>query len=114
ERRGTHEMQNLLAVDREAARAVRHQALALRDADLLTEVRLARLAEFALAAFGCVERNDVIAGLDARDAGADFLDDSAAFMTENDRERALGVVARQRKRVGVTHAGCDQPHEDLA
>src|SRR5690606_29543148 len=109
-----HEVQNLLAFDREPARAVGHHALTLRDANLLAEVRLAGLAELALAALGRVERYHVVPGLYARDAFTDLLDDAAPFMAQDDRERALGIVSRQRERVGMTHAGRDQPHEHLA
>src|SRR5690606_6783586 len=114
ERRRAHEMQDLLAALREAARAVRHQTLALRHANGLAEIRLARLAEFALAALGRVERNHVIADLHARDALADFLDDAAAFVAENRRERALRIVARQRIRVGVADARRHDAHENFA
>src|SRR5690606_32519498 len=102
------------AADREPRRAVGHHALTLRDADLLAEIGLAGLAELALAAFGRVERDHVIADLDARDPGADLLDDSTAFMAENDRKRALGVVAGQRERIRVTHAGRHEAHEHFA
>src|SRR5690606_13301982 len=48
ERRRAHEVQDALAVLREAARAVGHQTLALRHADFLAEIRPAGLAELAL------------------------------------------------------------------
>src|SRR6478736_4169682 len=51
ERAATHVVQDRLALDREARRAVGHQPLALRYADLLAQVGTAGLAEFALAAF---------------------------------------------------------------
>src|SRR5690606_28709103 len=63
ERRRAHEVQDLLAVLREAARAVGHQTLALRHADFLAEIRPAGLAELALAALRRVQRNPGIARL---------------------------------------------------
>jgi hypothetical protein len=60
ERRRPHVVQQRLAVEREAARAVGHQSLALRRADLLAEVGLPRQAELALPALGRVERDDVV------------------------------------------------------
>ena len=81
---------------------------------LLTEVRLAGLAELALAAFRRVEGNDVIAGLDARDAITDLFDDAAALVAEYGRKRAFRIAARQRIGVGVTDACSDDPYERLA
>jgi hypothetical protein len=47
-----------------------------------------------LPAFGRVERNDVIAGLNRRDAWPDLDDDAGAFVAEYRREQALGIGAR--------------------
>ena len=88
-------MQDLLALAREPARLVRHEAFALRGAHGLAQVRLARLAKLALAALGRVERHDVVADLDVLDARADALDDAAAFVPEDDGERTLRVLARE-------------------
>ena len=52
-----------LAAERKAARAVGHLPAALRDADRLAEVGLARHAVFARAALGHVERDHVVACL---------------------------------------------------
>jgi hypothetical protein len=65
ERRAAHVVVDGLAVEREAAGAVGHQALALRRADRGAQVGLARQARLALPAFGRVERNDVVALLAA-------------------------------------------------
>lgn len=48
----SHKVQQVLALALEARGPVRHHAAALRGADLAAEVRLARLAELAFAAFG--------------------------------------------------------------
>ena len=61
ERRAAHVVEDLLALVGEARGAVRHQALPLRAADGGAQVRLARQARRALAAFGRVQGDDVIA-----------------------------------------------------
>src|SRR5579859_6060037 len=61
ERRAAHVVVDGLALVGEARRAVRHQALALGGADRRAEIGLLAEAAFALAAFGRVERNHVIA-----------------------------------------------------
>src|SRR5690606_3397128 len=61
EGRGAHVVQHGLAAETEAAGAVGHQALALGGADRLAQVGLLRQAVLALAAFGRVERDHVIA-----------------------------------------------------
>ena len=99
-------MQQRLAVDREAARAVGHQALALRRADLLAEVGLSRQAELALPALGRVERDHVVAARAASSRPAPTsTHDAGAFVAEDRREEALRVVAREREPVGVADAG---------
>ncbi len=105
ERRAAHIVIEGLAVVGEARGAVGHQALALRFANRDAQVGLAGQAELALAALGGVERNDVIARLDAGDALADLDDDARALMAENDRENALRIVAGQRESVGVAYPG---------
>jgi hypothetical protein len=86
-----------LAVLGEAGGAVRHQALALGGADLLAQVGLAGFAELALAAFRGVQRDHVIAHLDAGDALADGLDDAAAFMAEDAGEDPSGSAPERVK-----------------
>ncbi len=61
ERAGAHVVQDRLAVHAETARRIGHQPFALRAADQLAQIGLARQAELAMAAFRRVERNDVIA-----------------------------------------------------
>src|SRR6185437_11052199 len=83
ERAGPHVMQHRLALERESRRAVRHDALALGDANSLTEIGFPGKAELAGSAFWRVQRDHMIAGLDAGHSGADFLDDAAAFVPQN-------------------------------
>ena len=90
---------------REAAGAVGHHALALRRADRGAEIGLVRGAGFALAAFRRVERDDVVALLQRRDAGADVDDDARAFVAEDHREQAFGIAARTREFIRMADAG---------
>ncbi len=106
-------MQHLLTIDGEAARTVGHQALPLGHADGLAEIGLARRAEIALAALGRIKGNDVIADLHGRYAGTDFLDDAAAFMPEYRRERAFGILPRQRESIRMAYAGRNEPYQNL-
>ena len=102
---GAHVVKDRLAVEAEAAGGVGHQALALRAADQLAQVGLAREAELALAALGRVERDDVVALLEGGHAGPDVDHDAGAFMAEDRREHAFRVGARERVVVGVADAG---------
>ena len=63
ERRGAHVVIDRLAIQRESRGPVGHQSLALRDANGLAKIGLARRAEIALSAFRGVQRNDMIADL---------------------------------------------------
>src|SRR5262245_28870632 len=105
ERRRTHVVVQLLAFDREAARAVGHDSATLRLTNRLTQVRFAGQAELALPAFGCVQRNHVVADLQRLHTGAGFYDDTGPFVTQHSWEEAFGIGARQREFIGVTHAG---------
>ena len=104
EGRAAHIVVDRLALVGEAARAVRHQPLALRGADRGAEIGLAAEAGFALAAFRRVERDDVIAGLHAGDARSNLPDDARAFMAKDGGEDALAVEPVQRIGVGMTDA----------
>ena len=86
ERGRAHVVVQLLAVEREARGAVRHDALALRGADGGAQVGLARQAGRALPAFRRVERDDVIALLHAGHARSDVDDDAGALMAQDGRE----------------------------
>ena len=81
-------MQDGAVVEAEARGAVGHHALALRGADRLAEIGLAREAVFAFAAFGGVERDHVVAGHDALHALADLEHDARALVAEDRGERA--------------------------
>jgi hypothetical protein len=74
-------------------------------AHLLAEVRLGVQAVFAFPAFGGVERDDMVAGLQRRHALAHLQHDARALMAEDRGEQPLGVRARQREIVGVADAG---------
>jgi hypothetical protein len=107
-------VEQVLALALEARGAVGHDALALGRANLAAEVRLAGFAELALLALWCaryvrprsclgdgdvLKRHDVVAGLDVCDALADGLDDTGAFVSENDGERTLRVLTRESVRI---------------
>src|SRR5207249_10462719 len=92
-------------VQAEAAGGIAHQALALGAANQLAQIGLAREAELALAAFGRVERNDMVALPERGDAGADIDHDAGALMAQDGREDAFRVGARERVVVGVADAG---------
>ncbi|MNE46132.1 hypothetical protein D3C80_1404540 [compost metagenome] len=73
-------MINRLAVIREARGAIWHQTFTLCGANGLTQVRFAGFTEFTLATLCGVQRNNVIARLQAGDAFAHFNHHTAAFM----------------------------------
>ncbi len=98
-------MKDFLAVQGKARGAVRHDAGALGGADLLAKIGLGMEAVVAFAAFGRVERNDVVALFDAGHVGAGIDDDAGAFMAQDRREGALRIGARQSEFVGVADAG---------
>src|SRR5690606_27821213 len=85
--------------------AVRHEPLALGGADGGAQVGLAAEAGLALPALRRVERDDVVAGRHAGDAGADLEDHAGALVAEDDREQALRVGAGAGEVVGVADAG---------
>src|SRR5205085_11225821 len=80
EGRAAHIMVDRLAAEAEAAGAVGHQALALGAADGGAEVGLAAEARLTLAAFGRVERDDMLAGAVRGYPLPHFADDAGAFM----------------------------------
>ena len=104
-------MENRLAFVGEASSAVRHQAFALGRADSLAEVGLARLTEFALAAFRGVERNHMIAHSHRGHALANGFDHRATFVAEDRREDAFRIGTRQGVGVGVANAGGDHAQQ---
>src|SRR3546814_10271809 len=84
-------MEDRLALVRKARRAVGHQPLALRRADRGAKVGLARQAAFALAAFGGIERDDMVARLHAGHARADLAHHARTLMPQHARKDALAV-----------------------
>src|SRR5205814_1174642 len=109
-----HVVQHGFASRGEARGAVGHESLALRGADLLAQIGPPRAAELALAAFGCVKRDHVVAGPHARDTGSHLLDDASALVAENRREQTLRVAPGQCEGVGVADPGRDDLDQDLA
>ena len=93
-----------LALPFEPARAVRHDALALRRANRRAQIAFLGKAGFALPALGRVERNDMIARLYACDPRADFADDACAFVPQDRRKDPFRVFSFERVRVGVANA----------
>src|SRR5688572_7234182 len=102
-----------LAAGRKAAGAVRHDSLALRRADRGAQVRLARSAGLALAAFRRVQRDHVVALPDRLDAGAHVDDDARALVPEDRGEQAFRVRARARELIRVTDAAGADFDQDL-
>ena len=82
-----------------------HQALALRRADRGAEVGALREAAFALPAFGCVERDHVVADLHRGHACTHLAHDAGALVAKNRRELAFRIKARERVGVRVADAG---------
>jgi hypothetical protein len=127
--RRAHKVQQVLALALEARGAVGHDTLALGRADLAAQVRLARLAELALLALGgagsvsgnlareggedVLEGDDVVAGLHVGDALTNRLDDTSALMSQDNGERALGVLSRQGVRIGMADTGVVNLDSDL-
>ncbi len=105
EGRGAHIVHHRRPVAREPAGAVGHDAAPLRRADCHAQIGLAAEAIFALPAFRRVERDDVIAHLQAGHAGAHLGHDTRALMAEDCGEDALGVGAGEGEFVGVADAG---------
>ena len=84
--------------------SVGQQTLALSNTDRLAQVRLAREAVFALAAFRCIQWNNVIADFQRCDTFAYLKHDACAFMPQNGGKDAFGVVTRTGEFVGVAKA----------
>src|ERR1700733_1593249 len=114
EGRAAHIVEDRLALVAEARGAVGHQAFALRGADRGAEVGLLAEAAFALAAFGRVERDHMVAGLDRGNARAHFPDNAGALMAEDRGEDSLAVQAIQRIGVGVADSRRLDLDEDFA
>ena len=98
----THEMEDILATGLETRGTVRHHTLTLGSTDLPAEVGLAGLAELAFPAFGSVQGDHVVAGLDRGDALAYGFDYTGTLMSEEDGEGTLGILSGE----GVGIFGC--------
>src|SRR5229473_1832607 len=72
-----------LAITRESAAAVGHHAAALGLANCGTEIRFARDARGTIAAFGNVERDNVVTALERCDIGDGFHHDARALVPED-------------------------------
>src|SRR3546814_16464746 len=99
----SHVVVQRLAFVREATAAVGHHALALGRAHRDAEVGLAGPAELALAAFGGVQRDHVVAGRDAGHALAHFHHHARPLVAQHPREqstdeRRVGKVCVSRRR----------------
>lgn len=51
-----------------------------------------------------LESNDVVAGLDVGDALSHGFDNTSTFVSEDDGEGTLGILARER--VGICYESC--------
>lgn len=76
-----------------------------RSPDLLAEVGLLALTEFALVALGCVEGDYVVPGNHAGDTLSHTLYYPAALVAEYDGKLSLRVVPVEGEGVGVAHPG---------
>ncbi len=110
----SHEVSDRLAVERQPGRPVRQVAEVLLLADREAQVRIRTAAVHALAALGREQRDDAVAGRDARDAVADPLDDTRALVTEHRRRVAGRVDARGGVHVRVADAARLQPDQHLS
>ena len=90
---GPHIVINRFTVVGETGGAVRHQAFTLSGAHRLAEVSFAGFTELTLAAFGGIQRNNVVTRLQAGHAFPHFDDNPAAFMAQYRRENAFRIVA---------------------
>src|SRR6202521_1086593 len=114
ESRASHVVMDHLLAHREAAGAVRHDALALGGADGGAQVGLARQARLALPALGRVERNHVITLAERADAGPHVHDDARALVPENHRKQTLRIGAGTGEFVRVAHAARADLHQHFA
>lgn len=93
EGRAAHIRIEILALALEPGGSVWQNTLTLGGSHLLAQVGLAGLAELALLALGSVEWDDVVADLDVCHAFSDRLDNTAAFVSEDDGKGSFGIIA---------------------
>ena len=94
--------------------AVGQDDLPLRRADGGAQIGLARQAALALAAFGRIERNHVVALLQGGDSRAHVNDYSRALVTKNDGEKAFRIGTRAGELVRMAHTTGLDLDQDLA
>ena len=112
--RGTHIMQDRLALDRKTACAVRHHTLALGGADRLAQIGLRVETIFAFTTFRRVERNDMVTRRNTGHTRANLADNPCALMTENGREHAFRISAGQGEGVCMANASGHDLDKNLA
>ena len=110
----THVMKNRLTLVGKTRGAIGHQPLALCGAYFLAQIGFAREAKLAFAALGGVERNDMIARLQAGDALTDLDHHARTLMPQHGWENALRVIATQGECIGMAHAGVADLDQYLA
>ena len=106
-------MEDGFAADRHAAFAVGHQSLTLGGADGRAQIGLAAETGLALATFGNVERDDVVADFEALHVFTHFHHHAGAFVAKHAGEESFGVFARESEGVGMADAGGLNFHHDL-
>ena len=97
----------------EPARPVEERAARARFGDDETEIRLAGEAIRAGAARRDEAERDVISRADVRDAVSDRLDHARALVAKHGGPATRPQVAVGEPDVGVAHADCSDPDEDL-
>jgi hypothetical protein len=85
----------------------------LGSANLAAEVGLARFAELAFLAFGGVESNDGVTGLDVGHTLTNRFDDTGTFVTENDGEGTFGVLSGESVCICVADTSVEDLNTDL-
>ena len=91
-----------------------HHALALCFPDCLAKIGLWVQAEIAGTALRGIQGNNVVSDLEVLHALTHFNDDARALVAQNGGECALGVIAGQGKRIGMTNPGRLDLNHDLS
>ena len=91
-------------------RAIWHHTLALCRTHSLAQIRLTRRAKLALAAFGRVEQDHIVARAHVRHALTGGLDHTRAFMAQDGGKGALGVATRQGVYIRMAQARKGHAH----
>src|ERR1700676_5413857 len=112
--RGGHVVEDRPALVAEARGAVGHQPLALGGTDGGAQIGFLAETAFALAAFGRVKRDHMIARLHRDDARSHLANDAGALMAEDRGKDSLAVEAVKGVGVGVADAGRLDFDQDLA